>query len=169
MKNIVLTFILGLSVTCPGQLVLAQDQPNQFEEYEEAFYIREGERAPSEIQAESLPYITRQAITAEDQKTKTYHDLKHYFKDHKWIGISISFYGYFNEKVQRYEETVDKKSLEDKLSVLLSKLPSGSYREVEDPLALPSLYLEITKEALDFLYNNDKVNAWYIDRELSSY
>jgi len=152
-------------------LVVAQDQPELSGLYQgEAFYLRVGgERPPSAAQVEALSESARQALTAEDQKTMTYHDLKHFFREHTWISITIAFYGYFDKKVLDNYEVVDQKHLEEKLLVLLSTLPPGSYRRVYEPLAIPNISLDITEAAADSLYKNNKINSWYIDQELISF
>lgn len=162
--------LVGFLLSSMG-LVVAQDQPEPSDLYQgEAFYLRVGgERPPSYAQVEALSESARQSLTAEDRKTLTYHDLKYFFREHTWISIGISFYGYFDKKVLENYVIVDQKLLEEKLSSLLSTLPPGSYRRVYEPLAIPNISFDITEAAADSLYKNNKINSWFIDQEVISF
>ena len=149
--------------------MIVQDQPDQSEVYKEAFYIREGERAPSEIQAESLPYVTRQAMTVEDQKTETYQDLKYYFKEHKWIAIMFDYEGYYSQKILTDFDAINEQTFKKYADEILTSLPNGTYRNVVRLTMTSSINMDITMGALEGLYNNKNITSLYIDRELSSH
>ena len=130
---------------------------SSFGNAEQAFFIPVGELTPSEKQAQSLPYLVRQANTQIENKTKTYADLKHYFREHRWIAVMLDY------------EAKNEDAYKQNANGILDSLPAGSYRNMVRLKSVPSMNLEITQQVQEILFQNKKIKYIHIDRETSSY